>query len=190
MIQQSTPTEPASTRDLSPQEAFSRYVSSRSGSQSMRINVGAEGFELTPQLRRVVVSRLVSALGPFGAHIASVGVRLQISMGHAQSQTTICEVAVSLRQSGDVIARAEDAKMPVAIDHAAKGVRGAVEREVSRLQAAPRASHAAEAGPDALELVLHDNQISQQQREWLERPENYLRPIRIREVLAASGGCR
>ena len=46
------------------------------------------------------------------------------------------------------------------------------------------------AGPDALELVLHDNLISQQQREWLERPENYLRPIRIREDLAASGGCR
>jgi hypothetical protein len=31
---------------------------------------------------------------------------------------------------------------------------------------------AAEGGPDALQLVLHDNQISQQQREWLERPEN------------------
>jgi hypothetical protein len=48
----------------------------------MRIGVRAEAFELTPQLRSVVVSRLVSALGTFGAHIASVGVRLQISTDH------------------------------------------------------------------------------------------------------------
>jgi hypothetical protein len=98
----------------------------------MRINVRSEGFQLTPQLRGVVVSRLLSALRPFGAHIE-------------------------------------------------------VEREVSRRQAAPRAPHAAEAEPDALELVLDGNQISQQQREWLERPENYLRPIRIREYWRPSG---
>ena len=32
-----------------------------------------------------------------------------------------------------------------------------------------------------LEIALDDNQITQQLREWLERPENYLRPIRVRE---------
>jgi hypothetical protein len=47
-------------------------------------------------------------------------------------------------------------------------------------RAITRAFDAADTRPDALELVLHDNQISQEQREWLERPENYLRPIRIR----------
>jgi hypothetical protein len=47
----------------------------------------------------------------------------------------------------------------------------------SQLQAA---THAADAGPAALELVMRDNQISQEQREWLARPDNYLRPIRIR----------
>jgi hypothetical protein len=99
----------------------------------------------------------------------------------------VCDVGVSLRPSGDVRARAEDAEMHVAIDCAAEHVRGAVEREVSRLQAAPRAPHAAEAEPDALELVLDGNQISQQQREWLERPENYLRPIRIRELWRPPG---
>ena len=32
-----------------------------------------------------------------------------------------------------------------------------------------------------LEIFLDDNRISQHLREMLERPENYLRPIRIRE---------
>lgn len=50
----------------------------------MRINVRSEGPELTPQLRQVAVSRLLSALGPFGAHIASVGVRLQTSTPRTQ----------------------------------------------------------------------------------------------------------
>jgi hypothetical protein len=70
-----------------------------------------------------------------------------------------------------------------AITRAYSEVRGAVEREVSRLQAPPRASDAAAAGPDVLELALHENRISQQQREWLERPENYLRPVRLRDYL-------
>jgi ribosomal subunit interface protein len=153
----------------------------------MRISVRSEGFGLTPQLRSVVVSRLVSTLDPFGAHIASVEVRLQVTTGHTQSDTTICDVAVSLRPSGNVRARAAAPKMPNAIDRAAEEVRSAVEREVARSQAAPRGPHAAKAQPGALELVLYDNQISQQQRDWLERPENYMRPINIREYWRPPG---
>ena len=153
----------------------------------MRINVRSEGFQLTPQLRGVVVSRLLSALGPFSAYIELVVVGLRANIGHTQPDTPVCEVAVRLRPSGDVRARAQDSEMRVAIDRAAEHVRSAVEREVSRLQAVPRAPHAAEAEPDALTLVLDGNQISQQQREWLERPENYLRPIRIREYWRPPG---
>jgi hypothetical protein len=36
-------------------------------------------------------------------------------------------------------------------------------------------------GNGALEIVLDGNSISQQQREMLERPEHYLRPVRVRE---------
>jgi len=153
----------------------------------MRINVRSEGLELTPQLRQVVVSRLLSALDPFGAHIASVGVRLLTSTARTQPATTICDVAVSLRPSGEVRVRAEEPTMPGAIDRAAEDIRRAVEREVARLQAAPRASLVAEAGPGSLELVLNDNQISQQQRDWLERPENYMRPIHIGEYRRPPG---
>ena len=71
----------------------------------MRISVRAERFDLTPQLRSVVASRLVSTLDPFGAHIASVDIR---------------------------------------------------------------------------------NRIAQQQREWIERPENYLRPV-VREYWRPPG---
>lgn len=149
----------------------------------MRINVHSEGFQLTPQLRGVVVSRMVSALGSFGAYIDVVVVRLQATRGHTQPETTICDVAVSLRPSGDVQARAEDAQMRVAIDRASDLVRGAVEREVSRSHPVPGGPSRVEEGTDAsaLEIVLDGNRISQHQREMLERPENYLRPIRIRD---------
>lgn len=153
----------------------------------MRINVRAEGFELRPQLRHAAVSHLLSALRPFRAHIELVSVRLSSRKARSQPETTICDVAVTLRPAGEVRARAEDARMDRAMTRASFDLRDAVEREVSRLQAPRRASHAVDAGPDALELVLHDNQISQQQRNRLERPENYLRPIRIREYWRPPG---
>ena len=147
----------------------------------MQINVRSDRFELTPQLRGLVVSRLLSALGPFDAHLKSVHVRLQTSTGDSQPDVTICDVAVSLRPSGDVRARTEDVKMDGAIDRASAEIRDAVEREVFRLQAVPGARHAVGVGADALEIALDDNRTSHMQGEWLERPENYLRPIRVRE---------
>ena len=112
----------------------------------MRIDVYSEGFELTPQLRSKVVSRFVWALGAFDSHVESVVVRLMSGTGHMESQTAICDVVVSLRSFGDVRARAEEARMPLAIEGAAEEVRGVVEREASRLQAVGRAPHAAD-GP-------------------------------------------
>ena len=155
----------------------------------MRINVRSEGFRLTPHLRGVVVSRLLSALGPFGMHIQCVDVRLQARTGHAQPVTTLCDVAVSLHPFGEVRARAEDAQMAVAIDRAAEDVRRAVEREASRLRTVPGSPSPVgeDAGSGALEIVLDDNRISQHQREWLERPENYLRPVRFREYWRPPG---
>ena len=155
----------------------------------MRINVYSEGFQLTPQLRGVVVSRMLSALGPFGAYIEMVVVRLQAKTGHAQPDTTAFDVTVSLHPSGDVRARAGDAQMAVAIDRAADDIRSAVEHEVSRLLTVPGAPSPAgeDAGSGTLELVLKDNQISLHQRKMLERPENYLRPIRVREYWRPPG---
>jgi hypothetical protein len=44
-----------------------------------------------------------------------------------------------------------------------------------------------DAGSSTLEIVLKDNQISLHQRKMLERPENYLRPIRVREYWRPPG---
>jgi ribosome-associated translation inhibitor RaiA len=153
----------------------------------MRINVHSGGFQLTPQLRGVVVSRLLSALGPFSAHIESVVVDLQVSAGATQPDTMICDVVVKLRPSGDVRARAEDAKMPVAIDRAARDTRIAVEREVSRVHEVPDAFRGVRVGAEALEIVLDENRISQLQRKLMERPANYLRPVRVREYWRPPG---
>jgi ribosome-associated translation inhibitor RaiA len=149
----------------------------------MRINVHSEGFRLTAQLQGAVVSRLLSALGPFGAHIELVGVRLRAGTGHGQPDTPLCEIAVSLHPAGEVRAQGEDAQIAVAIDRAANDIRGAVEHEVPRLQSIPSSPSPVgeDAGSSALEIVLDDNRITQDLREWLERPENYLRPVRVRE---------
>jgi ribosome-associated translation inhibitor RaiA len=147
----------------------------------MRINVRPEGFELRPHLRRVVVSRLQSALGPFRSHIESVAVRLFISRDAGQLDTTICEVAVRLRPSGEIRAQAADVEMDGAIASASSDIRGAVEREVSTLRAVTGRRHAEGAGANPLELVVDDTRIPQFQRERPERPENELRPIRVRE---------
>ena len=48
-----------------------------------------------------VVSRLLSALGPFGAHIESVAVRLQTSTGHSQPNTTISMRSRGLRATDE-----------------------------------------------------------------------------------------
>lgn len=133
----------------------------------MRITVRSERNELTTQLRQLVVSRLQSALGPFSAHLESVDVRLETNTLHAHPGTTACDVVVKLRPTGEVRARAEDAKMNNAIARACSDLRGAVESEVSRLHAAPRTFRAADVSPDPLDLVLHDNKISLQQRKRL-----------------------
>jgi ribosome-associated translation inhibitor RaiA len=152
----------------------------------MRINVRSEGFQLTPHVRGAVVSRLLSALGQFGPHIELVGVRLQARTGHTPPDTTVCGVAVSgLCPSGDVRARAEDAKMSVAIDRAAEDIRRAVEREVSRLQTVPGSP--SPIGEDADSSALDENRISQLQRERLERPENDPRHVRVREYWRPPG---
>lgn len=153
----------------------------------MRTTVRSEQIELTPQLRQVVISRLQSALGPFSRHIESVDVRLETKTPHTPRDTTACDVTVKLRPTGEVRARAEDAKMDSAIVRACSDLRCAVESEVSRLHAAPRTFDAADVSPDPLDLVLRDNKISLQQRKRLDRPENYLRPIRIREYWRPPG---
>lgn len=155
----------------------------------MRINVRSEDFRLTPQLRSAVVSRLLLALRPFGAHIQFVVVRLRTGTGHGQPDAPLCEIAVSLHRSGEVRAQAEDTQMAVAIDRAANDIRVAVEREVSRLQSVPGPpSRVGEnAGSSALEIVPDDNRMAQDQREWLERPANYLRPVRVREYWRPPG---
>ena len=118
----------------------------------MRIDVSSEGFVLTPQLRGVVVSRVLSALGGFGAHIESVSVRLETTAtGRLQPAVASCDVSVSLRPTGDVHARADDVTVDPAIARAAAHIRSAVKREVSRMNALPETG---QQPPDELERAL------------------------------------
>ena len=92
-------------------------------------------------------------------------------------------VVVTLRPSGEVSAGAQQAGMEDAIDRATDTVPHAVEHAMSQPRtvsaASPVEGSAMEHG--ALEIVLDGNRILQYQREMLERPENYMRPVIVRE---------
>lgn len=62
----------------------------------------------------------------------------------------------------------------------AKGHRIAIEEAAPRSEAVST-SRVRSVRDDALEIVLARNHLSHLLREFLERPENYLRPVRIRE---------
>ena len=145
----------------------------------MRINVHPTGFDLTPHTQGFVASRLLSALGPFAVHIESVAVQLEASRSRTQPDTVVCGIVVSLHPSGVVRSRAEDSRMHVAIDRAVAAIGAEVEREIFRTW------RAAESPPVVRDrqhdLALDDGRFSHQQRETLEKRENYLGPVLVRE---------
>jgi ribosome-associated translation inhibitor RaiA len=102
----------------------------------MRINVHAEGFDLTSHTRGFVESRLLSALGPVSVLIESVDVQLEASKDRTQPDTAVCVIVVNLLPSGEVRSGAEHSWLHVAIDRAALNVGAEVEREVMRSRTA------------------------------------------------------
>lgn len=150
----------------------------------MQINTYAVGFELTPSLRGLVESRLSEALRSFAPHIQSTVVHLSAQAG-GEAGGTSCEIVVSFRATGEVRVRTEDPQMQTSIERAIRVIRSAVEREMSKPVSASTAAPEHAVVDGAFELLLHDNWISQQQREMLERPKNYLRPVRIRQDSSA-----
>ena len=149
----------------------------------MRINVQAHGFDLTPHTRGFVESRLLSELRPFDVRIESVAVRLEARKGRTQPDTAACGIVVSLHPSGVVRSRAEDSWMYAAINRAAAGIGIEVDREVWRMRRATASPPVVgdRQGDRVPELKLDERQPSQHQRERLDRPENDLRPLRVRE---------
>ena len=155
----------------------------------MRIHIHAQKFDLTPQLRAFVEARLLGALDQFRDRIEFVRVHLRTRIGRNEPDATGCEVVARFRPAGEVRVRTEYPEMQVAIARAAQAIRAAVEREVSQpsLVPGPPPVTGDTTTDDALEIVLDGNRISQHQREMLERPENYLRPVRIREYWRPPG---
>jgi ribosome-associated translation inhibitor RaiA len=150
--------------------------------KTMRINIHPQGFDLTPQLRAFVEARLLGALDQFRDRIEIVRVHLRTRIGRNEPDATGCEVVARFRPAGEVRVRTEYPEMQVSIARAAQAIRAAVEREVSQPSLVPRSPVTGDTiTDDAVEIVLDGNRISQHQREMLERPENYLRRVRIRE---------
>jgi hypothetical protein len=110
-------------------------------------------------------------------------VRLRAMNARTVGDTTGCDVEVRLYPSGEVRARAQEPRLEEAIDQAAKDIGLSVEDAVSQPQRVSVPSRIMEEpiAHGAFEVVLKGTRISQNQREMLERPENYLRPVVVRE---------
>jgi ribosomal subunit interface protein len=149
----------------------------------MLITFRTKGFEVEPLSRHYVESRLLSEIGRFRSRIESVTVSLDASRGRrADSDGAVSEIAVHLRPSGVIRSRAEHSEMRVAVDRAIAQVRPELERAIARMAKTVAPAKKIDRSQDhALDVMLDDNRISHHQRELLERPENYLRPVRIRE---------
>jgi ribosomal subunit interface protein len=148
----------------------------------MLITFRTKGFEVEPLTRRYVESRLLSAIGQFRSRIESVRVSLDASRDRRASNGAVSEIAVHLRPSGSIRSRAEHSEMRVAVDRAIGQVRSELEREIARIpRTVPTAKEIERSHDHTLDIMLDDNRISHHQRELLERPENYLRPVRVRE---------
>ena len=149
----------------------------------MRINLHASGFDLANCTRDFVQSKLLYRLGEFRGRIGSVEVNLSTAKGRNRPDVAACEIVVNIHPSGEVRRRAEHEWLHVAIDQAASAVSAEVEREMR--QARPTLASPPDIGDrlhdHALEPALDDDRISHQQREMLDRPESYLRPVRVPE---------
>ena len=97
----------------------------------MQINTYAVGFELTPSLRGLVESRLAEALRPFAPHIRSAVVHLS-AQARGEAGGTSREIVVSFRATGEERVRTENPQMQASIERAIRGIRSAVEREMSK----------------------------------------------------------
>ncbi len=128
----------------------------------MRITVHAQGFELRPELRRFVESRL--SLSRFRSSIRLVSVRLARGIREGLCLPASCDVIVTLRPSGEVRVRTEDMRIDVAIAKASERLRAAVEREVLQGRAVP-ASPRDTQGPAAERIAFAaDNGMPRRQR--------------------------
>jgi ribosomal subunit interface protein len=82
----------------------------------MRINVYANGFQLTQEIRTFAEFRVLSALGQFEAQIESVIVHLEA--GRSQPATAVCRLVVRRHHTSEIHARAEGSQIHDAIDRA------------------------------------------------------------------------
>jgi len=148
----------------------------------MLITFRTNKFELEPATARHLESRLLSRLSEHGTRIESLTVSLDASTSRTESGEVVCEIDVRLLRSGGFRTRAEHSEMWVAVDRAVAHVRLELERDMA---SAPRTAVPATAVDRsrnrALDFVSADSRISHLRPELLERPENHLRPSRVRE---------
>jgi ribosome-associated translation inhibitor RaiA len=91
--------------------------------KTMRINIPADGFDLTSRMRSLVETRLLPALGQFRRQIEFVRVDLRTHVGRQEPDTAISEITASLRPAGEVRVQTGDPQMQVSIERAAQAIR-------------------------------------------------------------------
>jgi ribosome-associated translation inhibitor RaiA len=154
----------------------------------MLITFRTHKFDLEPSTARYVESRLLSAIGSFRGLIESVTVTLDATGSRSDPGGVVCEIDVRLRPSGGLRSGAEHSEMQVALDRALAHVRLQLDPHIARTSstAVPAIDIAPSFGP-AMDVMFDDDRLSHLQRELLERPDNVLRPVRVRERWRSHG---
>jgi ribosomal subunit interface protein len=94
----------------------------------MRINVDANGLQLTQEIRTFAEFRILSALGQFEAQIESVIVHLEAS--RSQPAAVVCRLVVRRHHTGEIHARAEGSHIHDAIYRATAAIAAQLRQQV------------------------------------------------------------
>ncbi len=98
----------------------------------MDIDIRAIGFELSPALAQRVDAQVRTALSSSGEHITGVTVRLDDVNGERGGPDKRCRMVVSLARHGTTVVTVTATDLYAAIDDAAKRLRRAAQRSLTR----------------------------------------------------------
>ena len=120
----------------------------------MRINIRAQGFELTDSLREHTERRLRFALGWADDRLRQISVRLSDENGPREGEDKRCRIQITFRGAPSVVIDDTEADLYVAIDRAADRAGRSVARRLER-QRDYRQCSVPTAATDSTGLSLH-----------------------------------
>jgi len=119
----------------------------------MRINIRAQGFELTDSLRERTEQRLRFALGWADDRLRQISVRLSDENGPRGGKDKCCRIQITFPGAPSVVIEDTETDLYVAIDRASARIGRSVARRLDRQHDSRQ--HSLPALADSITLSLH-----------------------------------